>query len=200
MPADFVSQSDAELWTPVRASTTGEGGGTNFQIAARLVDGAEWAQAGAQLESISNRDLFRSRGLGDDTTAVLGVVPMQAAVTSFVREPIVMLGAAVVAVLLIACVNLAALLLARGASRSKEVATRMALGSGRGAVIRQLMTEAAVLAFAGGALGLLVVGLADEVRRHHTNDSVRLAAKRFQSGSARPSTGESWPPHCWCHS
>jgi predicted permease len=67
-----------------------------------------------------------------------------------------MLGWAVSAVLLIACVNIAALLLARGGSRTKEIATRMALGSGRGAVVRQLMVEAFVIAIAGGLTGLLV--------------------------------------------
>ncbi|HEY6358393.1 MAG TPA: FtsX-like permease family protein, partial [Vicinamibacterales bacterium] len=71
-------------------------------------------------------------------------------------DSIVMLSAAVVAVLIIACVNIAALLLSRGGARSKEIATRMALGSGRAAVVRQLLVESLVLALIGGGLGLIL--------------------------------------------
>ena len=86
---------------------------------------------------------------------------MQDALVAGVRDSIVMLGWAVGTVLVMACVNLAALLLARGGSRSKEIATRMALGSGRRAIVRQLMVEAVLLALVGGALGVAVgwVGL-----------------------------------------
>lgn len=84
---------------------------------------------------------------------------MKTVVRDDVSQPIVLLGAGVGAVLLVACVNLAALLLARGAARAKEIATRMALGSGRRAVVRQLMTEAGVLAFAGASAGLIVAVL-----------------------------------------
>ena len=158
MPAEFVSIGDADLWTPLRGASKGEGGGTNFRVIARLTPGATWADAGAQLAAVSS-EAFRLLGMPKGTTRRLDLAPLQAAQVAGVREPIVMLAWAVGAVLLIACVNLAALLLARGGSRAKEIATRMALGSGRAAVIRQLMIEAVVLALAGGALGVVAGSL-----------------------------------------
>ena len=158
MPAGFVSTIDADLWTPLRPAATGEGGGTNYQIIARLKPGATWAQARGELAA-AQPAAFRLLGQPQGITRELGLTPMQDALVEGVRAPIVMLSWAVGAVLLIACVNLTALLLARGGTRSKEIATRMALGSGRAAVIRQLMVEAGVLAIAGGLAGILVAYL-----------------------------------------
>lgn len=155
MPPGFRSTNPADLWTPLRATTTGEGGGTNLQVIVRLRPGATWDQAATELAAVHG-EAFRLFEPREDITRWLGVVPLQEALVRGVREPIVMLGWAVGAVLLIACVNLAALLLARGGARAKEIATRMALGSGRWAVARQLMVESTAIALAGGALGLLV--------------------------------------------
>ncbi|HEX5216649.1 MAG TPA: ABC transporter permease [Vicinamibacterales bacterium] len=156
MPADFVStRPDVDVWTPLRPSRNGEGSGTNYQTIVRLKPGATWTQVRGEL-SAAKTEAFALLGQPKGTERDLGVESMQEGLAEGIREPIVMLSWAVAAVLLIACVNLAALLLARGGSRSKEIATRMALGSGRGAVIRQLMVEAAVLALAGGAAGLVV--------------------------------------------
>jgi putative ABC transport system permease protein len=151
----FEGGHGIDLWTPLRATTTGEGGGINFSVATRLRDGVTWAQAQNDLSRLSAQAFSRWR-LSPATTAQLGVVPMQEGMTKELRRPLLMLWGAVAIVLLIACVNIAGLLLARGSSRTREIATRMALGSGRGAVIRQLLVESAVLALAGGALGLAV--------------------------------------------
>lgn len=159
MPASFQNLSEADVWTPLRPNTDGEGGGTNYGMIARVRQNATWADAEGQLRAIGQPDLFKARGYRDDTSASLGLMPLQEATVGDEREPIVMLLAAVGTVLLIACVNLAALLLARGGARAKEIATRMALGSGRGAVVRQLMVEAIVLAIAGGVLGMGVGAL-----------------------------------------
>ena len=157
MPAGFVNviAPDTQVWTPLRASPKGEGGGTNFQIITRLVPDATSERAAAELAALG-REPFANLQLNPEIQAALRLRPAQDTLVEGVREPIVMLGAAVAMVLLIACVNLAALLLARGGSRAKELATRMALGSGRRAVVRQLMVEAMTIAAAGGVLGILV--------------------------------------------
>jgi predicted permease len=155
MPAHFVGVREAELWTPLRAAATGEGGGTNYQIVARLKSGATWEQAAAQLTAV-RESAFRLLRPDTTVTRSLGVKPMRDELIAATRQPIVILSWAVGCVLMIACVNLASLLIARGGTRTKEIATRMALGSGRAGVIRQLMVEAVVIALVGGGLGMLV--------------------------------------------
>jgi predicted permease len=160
MPESFDEVTSVEVWTPLRASRRGEGGGTNFMVVSRLRPDATWDQADAEMRAIGPEPL-RERGLQSEAgvTAWYSTVPMHEVRSARSREPILMLGAAVTAVLLIACVNIAALLLARGSGRAKEIATRMALGSGRTAVIRQLMVESAVLGLIGGAVGVGVAYL-----------------------------------------
>jgi predicted permease len=95
-------------------------------------------------------------GFKDDVSMRCELVPLQQSETSEIRQPLLMLWGAVGLVLLIACVNIAGLLLARSGSRTREIATRMALGSGRRAVIRQLLVESGVLAIGGAVLGVFV--------------------------------------------
>jgi predicted permease len=156
MPSGFRSIGDADVWTPLRPDTHGEGGGTNFMMIARLRPNASWEQATAELATLGPEPFRLQLPAKDDTVRRLTPSPMQAVLVESARQPIVILSSAVVVVLLIATVNIAALLLARGRGRTKEIATRMALGSGRGAVVRQLMVESALLAALGGGLGLLV--------------------------------------------
>ena len=161
MPDGFTNLWEVEIWTPLRPSKSGEGGGTNYEIIARLKKDATPAQAEGELRAASAPEVFVSRGNSKDSTSTLGLSPMHEVLADGVRQPLVMLSAAVGVVLLIACVNLAALLLARAGSRAKEIATRMALGSGRRAIVRQLMVEAMLVALAGGFAGIFVgyVGL-----------------------------------------
>ena len=149
----FSGGQGVDLWTPLRASTSGEGGGINYTVVARLRDGVNWARA---QEDVHNASPHAFRNVPAGSIAELGLVPMQQAMTAGIRSPLLLLWGAVGMVLLIACVNIAGLLLARGATRTREIATRMALGSGRTAVIRQLLVESVVLALFGGALGLAV--------------------------------------------
>jgi predicted permease len=155
MPPPFRSNVDADLWTPLRPSKTGEGGGNNYGVVARLKDGVAWPQAageaGAAVDSTVTR---RTSDSGVTRTHLL--MPLQDQMTGDVRLPLMLLSAAVGVVLLLACVNLAGLLLARAGRRTREIATRLAVGGNRKAVMRQLLIESLMLALIGGLAGLAV--------------------------------------------
>ena len=161
MPPSFRSNVDADLWTPLRPSKTGEGGGNNYGVVARLKDGVAWPQAageaGAAVDSTVTR---RTSDSGVTRTHVL--MPLQHQMTGDVRLPLMLLSAAVGVVLLVACVNLAGLLLARAGRRTREIATRLAVGGNRKAVMRQLLIESFMLAVIGGAAGLAIGAVALE--------------------------------------
>ncbi len=152
MPAGFGTSTPADLWTPLRPSTTWEGGGWNYHVVARLRPGVSWVQADSQIEAVGKPALQQLR-LRPGVSVRLCIVPLQRGLTNYLREPLFILWTAVGAVLLIGCVNLASLLLARGAARRREIATRMALGAARAAVVRQLLTESVLVGFFGGVAG-----------------------------------------------
>jgi predicted permease len=153
--ASFKSNSDADLWTPIRPSTTGEGSGNNYGVVARLKDGVTWPQASGEVGAAVDSTLAR-RTSDDGVTVSHMLMPLQDEMTADVRLPLELLSAAVGAVLLVACVNLAGLLLARAGRRTREIATRLAIGGDRRAVIRQLLIESLMLALCGGVAGLLI--------------------------------------------
>ena len=155
MPPRVPSGVRADLWTPLRAGTDGEGGGENFRIVLRLKDGLSRAAVDAEMHRLGP-EINRLHTLAEGTSVSYGTEPLQQGLTDTLRRPLLLLWAAVGIVLLIACVNLAGLMLARGARRGREIATRMALGSGRAAIVRQLVVESVVLAIAGTGLGLLL--------------------------------------------
>ncbi len=153
MPRDFqTSATEAELWGPLRASTGGEGSGSNYEIVARL-KGGTWAAADEQLASVGARAM-KNAHLEHDEKVRLGIVPLQKGLARDVRTPIFILWAAVGALLLIACINVAGLLFARGIERSRESATRLALGSGRFDILRPFIAESVLLAMLGGTAGV----------------------------------------------
>src|SRR6185503_18037108 len=154
MPRGFSTGANADLWTPARPSRTGEGGGTNYHMVVRIRPGFTWQQADAEVAQLGSPAALAMFSDPGDRTAWSRLVPLQQDATAEIRQPLLMLWGAVGLVLLTACVNLAGLLLARSATRAREIATRMALGSGRAAVVRQLLVETGVLALAGGALGI----------------------------------------------
>ena len=82
------------------------------------------------------------------------LVPLQNGLTADSRGSLLLTWGAVLMVLIIGCVNIAGLMLARSAARNREIATRMALGGSRAAIVRQLLTESLLLALGGGALGI----------------------------------------------
>ena len=153
--ASFRSTVDADLWTPLRPSKTGEGSGNNYYAVVRLKDGVSWPQAareaGAAVDSTRAR-----RTSADGVTMSHTLMPLQDQMTQDVRLPLLLLSAAVGVVLLVACVNLAGLLLARAGRRTREIATRLAVGGDRRAVMRQLLIESVMLAMCGGLAGLLI--------------------------------------------
>jgi len=152
LPASFQSSVPADLWTPLRPSRSGEGEGSNYAIVARLRSGTTWTQANGQIEAVGAPLL---RQYQQDFTR-LRLIPFQSGLNLNVRQPLLILWAAVGLVLLIGCVNIAGLLLARAALRTREMATRLALGSGRAALIRQMLAESVVLGLCGGAAGAAI--------------------------------------------
>ncbi|MEO6222166.1 MAG: ABC transporter permease [Vicinamibacterales bacterium] len=154
LPQGFRGTVEADVWTPLRPNTTGEGGGRNYGVVVRVPAGRSLIDASRDLPPLDAA--LRTQGVEADVVIRGSLVSLKDSLTADSRDPLMMLGAAVMAVLLIACVNIAALLLARGSARAREIATRMALGSGRAAVIRQLMVESLVLAAVGGVAGIAV--------------------------------------------
>lgn len=91
MPADFRSPATADVWTPLRPSRTGEGGGTNYTVIARLNDGISWAQAQASLEPLS-RDAATAHQMSPNVTARLGLLPLQEMFTRRARNSVRVMG------------------------------------------------------------------------------------------------------------
>jgi len=121
----------------------------------QLRPGVTVEQATSDLMAVRS-DLARQWPTEYDQREHIGIVPLQDVISGPVKEPLYVLLAAVGFVLLIACANVANLLLARGMSRSREMAVRAALGAGRGRLIRQLVTEGLLLWTAGGIAGIAV--------------------------------------------
>jgi len=155
MPENFHSNVPVDLWTPLRPTRGGEGGGQNYSIMGRLKPSATWPQADGQLESIG-ASAIKAMNLRPDVSARLRLITLQDGQTQDLRKPLIILWAAVGLVLLIGCANVTSLLLARAAARSREIATRLAIGGGRREIVQQLLVETLVLAMLGGAAGLVV--------------------------------------------
>jgi predicted permease len=155
MPPGFRTDQPADLWTPLQPSTSGEGGGDNYGVIARLKPGVTLAQVNGQLASIT-RSAIDEMHLPKGLSVIEAAAPLQLGLTYDMRSKVKLMWSAVGLVLLIGCVNIAGILLARSATRSREIATRLALGAGRTRIIRQLLAEAFLLALGGGVFGLLV--------------------------------------------
>ena len=152
----FVTDTPADLWIPFQFDLTSREMAHNFNVAARLKPGVTAAQANAQLALAAGqfRRTYGSNALPPHGS--FGVVSLQESLIGTTRFPLMVLLGAVGFVLLIACANVANLLLARASARRRELATRAALGARRGQIIRQLLTESLTLSFAGGLLGLAI--------------------------------------------
>jgi predicted permease len=154
MPESFQSSVTADLWTPLQPSTSGEGGGDNYAVCARLRPGAAWAEANAEVESLG-RALQEGRKLPQGIESKMHLITLQEGLAEGWTKPLWLLWSAVGLVLLIGCVNIAGLLLARAQGQRREIATRMALGGARLTIVWQLILESLMLSVAGGALGVV---------------------------------------------
>jgi putative ABC transport system permease protein len=160
MPGTFenVLAPDSELWAPLQYDMSqGRAWGHHLRIAARLRPGVTREQAKGEIDVISHGLVQQHpRDYGREGFVINS---LQEDITGGVKPALLAILGAVVLLLLIACVNVTNLLLARGAQRRNEFVMRVALGAGRTRLIRQLLTESLLLAAIGGALGMLVADL-----------------------------------------
>ena len=160
MPPGFQEGSGIQLWVPM-ALTADERSdhyrGAHFlEVFGRLRPGVTQAQALAEL--VTYNETLRQKYPDSNKSCGATLVSLAESYNQNVRGTLLVLLGTVACVLLIACLNVAGLLLARGAARQQEIAVRSALGASRAQLIRQLLTESLLLALAGGVLGIALAG------------------------------------------
>jgi putative ABC transport system permease protein len=154
MPPGFSFPNHADAWAPARIRERRDN--AFLRVVVRLRPGTPLETLRAQLQAIVS-------SVGADRMPVVHVQPLLSSMVGDVRFSLLVFLGAVVCVLLIACANVANLLLARAATRPKEMAIRTALGASRARIIRQLLAESLVLAGIGGAIGLLLASALVEI-------------------------------------
>jgi predicted permease len=154
LPPNTYTTAPADLWTPLQPSREGEGEGENYHMVLRLKPGATWAAADAQLAALRPGSFIHFAKEHPEGHAWLSARLLQKELADESRTPTLILMSAVAFILLIACGNLAGLMLVRVVRRTGELATRLALGATRASIWRQLMMEPLLLALAGGGMGI----------------------------------------------
>jgi len=156
LPAWYRVPAAADLWVPLDMSleNLGKRGSHSWRAIGRMKPGITLEQARADLRTIAERLEKQFPNTNDHVDAV--VIPMREQLVGGFRDQLWIMFGAVGFVLLIACANVANLLLVRSTSRRREIAVRVALGAGRARLLRQLLTESLLLSLIGGAAGVLV--------------------------------------------
>jgi putative ABC transport system permease protein len=151
----FVTDPQADIWVPFQIEPNSTNLGHYFLVSGRLKPGVTLAQANAQLKLTA--DQYRRLHPDDmGPKGGFGVQPLRDSIVAGARNSLFVLLGAVGFVLLIACANVANLLLVRATGRKREFAIRAAMGAGRARIVRQLLTESIVLSITGGVLGLIL--------------------------------------------
>jgi predicted permease len=166
MPRDFTpigsegapDSGEPDVWTPLALVVKTAGSGENIDVLARLKPGVTRAQLEAQMQIVT-QDFRRDFPNVVGAELQLSFLPYQRMIGLEERPYLFVLLGAIGFVLLIACANVANLLLARGGLRGREISVRIALGASRHRVFQQLLTESVLIAFAGAAVGLFVAYL-----------------------------------------
>jgi putative ABC transport system permease protein len=151
---EFRTDPEADLFVPFQFEPYSNNQGHYFLAAAMLKPGVSVEQANAQMKLATAE--FKRLYPESNPNMTFGVEPLRDSIVSGVRQLLLVLLGAVCMVLLIACANVANLLLVRATGRKREFAIRAALGAGRARIVRQLLTESVLLATAGGVLGMAI--------------------------------------------
>jgi putative ABC transport system permease protein len=156
MPARFQLPPSVQIWTPMALTDQEKAvrGEHHYGVIGRLKPGVDLKQAQAEMNTISSR--LEQEYPTDDKGWGAVVVPLREQLVGSVRPALLVLLGAVAFVLLIACANVANLMLAKTLSRRKEIAIRSALGASRSRVLQQVLSETILLALVGGILGLFI--------------------------------------------
>ena len=151
----FVTEQGGDLWLPYQFDLTSQDMANYFVVAARLKHGITLPTANAQLK-LAGEQYRRTYPGTLDPKDSFSSISLEQSIVGDTRSSLLVLLGAVGLVLLIACANVANLLLIRASARRRELATRAALGAGRGHIIRQLLAESLAVSLTGGVLGLLL--------------------------------------------